>query len=315
MYFALFTYLFKTKPSWISFLIGIFVVGTAAYILENVLYYDVFYSITISLLFVAPIVEEALKTSSLFYGKKIENALGIGLGFALAENFVYFMNFNSIYQFSTILVLFVVLRGIMDPAFHSLTASIDSYFYRNKWYLKAAPFASMLIHSGYNFTAIIIPLIFVSQQFYLYTIVAGVVILALSILLIKSNNVKEIESTKENEEVEEKKEPVKIKSTEDEKGRIETMQKTDVIEINTKSLQSFTESINQINQKYGFKKVLDILKLKYEPYTKTKWFRISELTENEKNSNIYIEFGLFGILALSVIIFISGYIIWFLFFS
>lgn len=183
LYFALFTFIFKRKPSWISFLIGTFIIGDGAFLIENILYQNNVYSTMIALIIIAPITEETLKTAFLVYGGKIENALGIGLGFAFAENFLYFFTFDLIYQYSMILALFVIARGIMDPPFHSLTASIDSYFYKNKWYFKLSPIGSMVIHSGYNFLSIIIPIYFISQQFYYYTIIAIIVIIALSALL------------------------------------------------------------------------------------------------------------------------------------
>ncbi len=322
IYYAVFTFIFRKKISWISLAIGIFGVGTGAYFIETFFYYDIFYSAVISLLFVAPIVEESLKTAGIFYGRRIENGLAVGLGFALAENAVYFANFNIIYNFSMIILLYTIMRGIMDPPIHSLTAGIDSYFYRGKWYYKLAPVGSILIHMGYNFAAIVIPYEFYSQQFGLYAIIATAIIVALSMFIALSKNA--LKSFEKIEEISRKdigyigsidieksveKKPI-------EKAEFKKTEKKEEIVIDRRSIQSLAESINAINQKYGFEAIIKHLNLRYEPYQRTLWIRHAEYSEGDSfRGEVYIEIGWLGALSMAILIFIIGYVIWFLFFS
>ncbi|PMP81395.1 MAG: hypothetical protein C0175_05535, partial [Caldisericum exile] len=289
VYFAIFTFIFKRNFSWISFAIGIFGVGIGAYFIETFVYYNIFYNMIVLLIFVAPVVEESLKTIGIFYGKKIENGLAIGLGFALAENTVYFVNFNIIYNFSMMILIYMIVRGIMDPAIHSLTAGIDSYFYKKKWYFKFAPVSSILIHMGYNFAAIIIPYVFYSEQFVLYGVIATAVIVALSLFLTFSKNVLEKfeVSNKDIEYINSETGGIAEEKPEIKKEE----KKKEEIEINRRSIQSLTESINALNQKYGFHAVINLLNLKYEPYRKTLWIRHAEYSEGDSKGEVYIEIG------------------------
>ena len=322
IYYAVFTFIFRKKISWISLAIGIFGVGTGAYFIETFFYYDIFYSAVISLLFVAPIVEESLKTAGIFYGRKIENGLAVGLGFALAENTVYFVKFSIIYHFTILILLYTIFRGIMDPSIHSLTASLDSFFYKEKWYYKLAPVGSILIHMGYNFAAIVIPYEFYSQQFLLYSIIAVALIFGLSMFLLKTKNAQYYEEkislkdlgyiSKNDIEniVIENNAKKEINENSDPKANT----KNEEIIIDKRSLQSLAESINAINQKHGFETVIKHLNIKYEPYEKTMWIRHAEYSENDRNQ-IYIEIGWLGAVSLVLLSLMIIYVIWFLFFS
>jgi len=295
LYYAVDLLLFRQKPDLISLLIGLGPVASISYIAETYLY-NLSSSLVLSLLLIAPLIEELTKFSATFYGKQTRNGLGVGLGFALTENALYFHTFFSMYSLSMVIISYIILRGLGDPLLHQFTAGIDA-----KTWEKSNPGwigIAMATHIGYNFAAIVMASM---APIYMYPIMAGE-ITALSAgmkyltrVRVEEKEVKEVnevkvevvEETKEGEKVEVKKE----------------------MELDYSSLNAFIKSVREFIDEEGFNALVEKLGME-TGYEKTKFLRTAKY-ESEDGSGRYIEIGPVGAAVIAGIIAGLGYLIYF----
>ncbi len=296
MYSVLYYFILKRKVSIISMLIGASVVAISAYFIES---YSMAMidSLFLELVIIAPIVEESLKTAGSTYGRKIENGISVGLGFALIENALYFSAFMN---YSMILIIsYILVRGFMDPALHSFTSGLDSKAWKGG---KSAlwPLASIGIHMGYNFLAVLMGILALSISY--YGIVGAIVTISLvagSYFLLRNKGETKIEEVQENNEA-----PKLV---------VEVHKDPDP-EIDYSSIDAFALSVNEAVKKKGFEWVAKQLNLQTGQYEKTNWFRSAQLINGDRKRS-YLEVGPFGVLLIGVVVIIMSYIVWFLFFS
>jgi len=295
LYYAVDLAIFKQKPSLVSLLIGLTAVATASYYAEIYLY-TLSFSLVPSLLLIAPIVEESTKFAATAYGKRIRNGLGVGLGFALTENALYFHTFFSIYSLSMIIISYIILRGLGDPLLHQFTAGLDS-----KTWEKGNPTwigIAIATHIGYNFAAIVMASM---APIYMYPIMAGEIIALfagmkyLTRVRVEEKEVKEVnevkvemaEETKEEEEVDVKKE----------------------MELDYSSLDAFIKSVKEFIDEEGFNALVEKLGME-TGYEKTSFIRTAKY-ESEDGSGRYIEIGPVGAAVIAVMIAALGYLVYF----
>ena len=295
LYYAVGLLLFRQKPDLISLLIGLGPVAFMSYVAETYLY-TLSFSLVLSLLFIAPIIEELTKFSATFYGKQIRNGLGVGLGFALTENALYFHAFISMSSLSIIIISYVFLRGLGDPLLHQFTAGLDSKIWEkgNPTWIGIA----MATHIGYNFAAIVMASM---ASIYIYPIMAGEIIALLAGMRylarvrVEEKEVKElnevkveiVEETKEGEKVEVKKE----------------------MELDYSSLDAFIKSVKGFIDEEGFNALVEKLGME-TGYEKTKFLRTAKY-ESEDGNGRYIEIGPVGAAVIAMIIAGLGYLVYF----
>jgi len=285
LYYVIDLLLFRQKPDLISLLIGLGPVAFISYVTETYLY-NLSFSLVLSLLFIAPVIEESTKFAATAYGKKIRNGFGVGLGFALSENALYFHTFFSVYSLSMIIISYIILRGLGDPLLHQFTAGIDT-----KTWEKSNPGwmgIAMATHIGYNFAAIIMASL---DTMYIYPIMAGEIIALLMgmkfLTRIKEEEKEEMHEIKKEEKVEVKKE----------------------MELDYSSLDAFVKSVRKFIDKEGFNAL--VRKLNMETgYERTRFIRTAKY-ESESGSGRYIEIGPAGAAVIAMIIAGLGYLVYF----
>ena len=94
------------------------------------------------IVFLAPVVEEIVKFLMTWYRKDVRAGVGVGLGFAMIENAMYYTSLSPIAGLGTLLMF----REIQDPILHSSTVSVSV----RSW--KGIPYVllSIAMHSLYN---------------------------------------------------------------------------------------------------------------------------------------------------------------------
>jgi len=288
MYYAIFAFVLKEKPNLISIIIGASGVAIASYFIETYLYY-LFFSIFISLVFIAPIIEELIKFSATIYGKQIRNGLGVGLGFALSENALYFHNFlANLSLFIALVVSYLIMRGFADPLLHSFTASLDAKTWEKRnplWII-----GSIGTHIGYNFLAVLMAAITFLPDIYIIVLTEIIMLFAGIFFVTRKKEILE----KKIQEIQVKKEP------------------EEVLKIDNNNLESFVNSIKEIYKKKGFEGVARIFNFRDE-YERTRIIRTAEF-DSDKRSEMYIEIGIYGWLIIAILIIAFAYLIDFLFF-
>ena len=152
VYYGLFSAMHR-RPRLKSLILGALPVSFAAVLIESAII-PVF-SAFVFLVILAPIIEEALKFGATAYRRDMYAGLGVGLGFALSENALYFGSFMSSGALVSLsfLAAFILLRGMADPVLHSFTGALSTGTWRTRkprWLGY-----SILIHAAYNFAAFI----------------------------------------------------------------------------------------------------------------------------------------------------------------
>ena len=148
------------QPRLIEIVIGLGVISLAAVVMESYLFTVL--GTVLGLLIVAPVLEEILKFSATFRKRDARAGIGVGLGFALTENALYFHSFLSGYSISAVIsisflssqvFLFILMRGAFDPLLHSsLTGvSVRTWQKGRRIWLPVA----IGLHAAYNLVAII----------------------------------------------------------------------------------------------------------------------------------------------------------------
>jgi len=295
LYYAVDLTIFRQKPSLVSLLIGLTAVAAASYYAETYLY-TLSFSIVLSLLFIAPIIEELTKFSATFYGKQIRNGLGVGLGFALSENALYFHTFFSMYSLSVITISYIILRGLGDPLLHEFTAGLDS-----KTWEKGNPAwigIAIATHTGYNFAAIVMASM---ASTYMYPIMAAEIIALLAgMKYLTRASVEE----KEVKEVNEVKVEVVEETKEEERAEVKKE-----MELDYSSLDAFIKSVKEFIDEEGFNALVEKLGME-TGYEKTRFIRTAKY-ESENGNGRYIEIGPAGASVIAMIIAGLGYLVYF----
>jgi len=295
LYYAVDLLLFRQKPDLISLLIGLGPVAFMSYVAETYLY-TLSFSLVLSLLFIAPIIEELTKFSATFYGKQIRNGLGVGLGFALTENALYFHAFISMSSLSIIIISYVFLRGLGDPLLHQFTAGLDSKIWEkgNPTWIGIA----MATHIGYNFAAIVMASM---ASIYIYPIMAGEIIALLAgMKYLTRVRVEE----KEVKEVNEVKIEVVEETKEEERAEVKKE-----MELDYSSLDAFMKSVREFIDSEGFSALVEKLGME-TGHERTRFIRTAKY-ESEDGSGRYMEIGPVGAAVIAGIIAGLGYLIYF----
>jgi RsiW-degrading membrane proteinase PrsW (M82 family) len=148
--FFLSSFMLLFRPKIISLILGGSAVAFIAVISENFILgwtSDVFL-----LLIAAPVIEETLKLLATAYGRKIRNAIGVGLGFAIVENTFYLAVVLSSFSVN-IAIPFIIARAVGDPLLHSSATSISVGSWQGS---KSALPEAIGLHFLYNLWAVFI---------------------------------------------------------------------------------------------------------------------------------------------------------------
>jgi|GEM_PF-2277565 len=294
LYYAVDLLFFKQKPDLISLLIGLGPVALISYVAETYLY-NLSFSLVLSLLLIAPAIEESTKFAATAYGRKIRNGLGVGLGFALTENALYFHTFLSVYSISAIIISYIILRGLGDPLLHQFTAGLDS-----KAWEKGNPIwigIAIATHTGYNFAAIVMASM---APIYMYTIMAGEIIALFAGMRYLTRIKAEEEKVNEVNEA-------KVEVVEEIEGKKIEVKKE--MELDYSSLDAFVKSVKEFIDEEGFNALVEKLGME-TGYEKTKFLRTAKY-ESEDGNGRYIEIGPVGAAVIAGIIAGLGYLIYF----
>lgn len=97
------------------------------------------------ILFIAPVIEESSKFLMTVWKRDFRAGVGVGMGFAILENALYYMSYPYLLSF------FLMAREIQDPALHMTTTSISANRgWRKIRYLGIA----MFLHFAYNLVSL-----------------------------------------------------------------------------------------------------------------------------------------------------------------
>ena len=104
-------------------------------------------SILLMLVFLAPVIEELSKFTMTIYKKNEKSAVGVGMGFAIIENAMYYTSLSA----SVGLLTLFMFREFQDPILHTSTTSVSVKTWKRgmPWFL-----VSIAMHSFYNYLAI-----------------------------------------------------------------------------------------------------------------------------------------------------------------
>ena len=103
-------------------------------------------SILLMLVFLAPVIEELAKFTMTYYKKNEKSAVGVGMGFSIIENAMYYTAFAS----TVGLPMLLLFREFQDPILHTSTTSVSVKSWKGYPYILIA----IGMHSLYNFVAI-----------------------------------------------------------------------------------------------------------------------------------------------------------------
>ena len=146
--FSVLTYFWFFQVSWKKALYGILIGGPASFLASLVLEEIslTYLSMLIVIIIFAPIIEESMKFVATRYGRNTDAGIGVGMGFALLENALYYSSF--FYMFN----LIFVLREFSDPILHGTTTSVATFTWKKK-YLSIG--AAIGMHMGWNVFAVL----------------------------------------------------------------------------------------------------------------------------------------------------------------
>lgn len=130
----------------------------SAYILEAMALN--YFSLVLSIVIIAPIVEETLKFISTLKGNPDAGA-SVGMAFATIENFFYFLSFS--YMFSTI----YFVRAFSDPILHASGTSVSTSTWKKKMGLGIA----ILMHMSWNIFSLLFNPYFVVFPTIIYAVI------------------------------------------------------------------------------------------------------------------------------------------------
>ena len=289
----------KKGPRLIEVLIGSIPISIAAIIIEPYLFG--YLGMLLGLLVVAPVLEEALKFAGTARKRDVGSGLGVGLGFALTENLLYFHSFLSGDSISSIvsvsfissqIFLFIAMRGAFDPLLHSTLTGLSVRTWqkgRRFWLL-----ASIGLHVAYNFVAVI------GMTNISFLVAADAAIIGPALFLLLRNARTNIQQgspeipMESKQKVDKAKPPVQV----------------DVSKLGIDNLAAWVRASSRT---IGFQGVAKAIGLELSGrYERTMWIRRS-LTVSNGRKITYMEIGPYGVLLISGLVALAGYAAWVLF--
>ena len=321
VYWALFAAMHR-RPRLKSLILGALPVSAAAVLAESMVM--PLLSAFVFLVIVAPVTEEALKFAGSAYRRDMAAGLGIGLGFALSENALYFGSFLSIDTLVSLsfLAAFVLLRGLADPVLHSFTAALSVGTWRTgKWRWLGY---SMLIHGGYNLVAFLglSSLVFIAPADALITIA----LIAAFLLWLRyspshinityrqlADGIASLDLHQKRGREQQKRRfamwqmPWRKRAD----ATVDLQAPAAIAPPQNPSKEDFLAWVRAHSAEHGFNAVADALQLEqgYEP---ARWVRRSTY-ESEGRQNHYLEVGRAGVLAMSGAALGAALMIWLVF--
>lgn len=109
-------------------------------------------NLLLMVVFIAPIIEETIKMIMTWFGKNVKTGVGIGLGFAVIENTLYYLSYPFM------LPQLIMLREFSDPLLHSTGAGVSSGAWKKPWKY----FIAISLHSLYNIVALTNSVLYIS---------------------------------------------------------------------------------------------------------------------------------------------------------
>jgi hypothetical protein len=158
------------KPRLSSVLIGLLFVATIAILIE--FFVQGYVDLLIFLLVAAPVTEESLKFASTVKHRDPSSAYGSGIGFAISENFLYFLIFLG----NPILFPLMIMRSISDPSLHSLTSRMDVGTWNKN---RLGLLEGILIHACWNLFSIFISVLALIHEIFFVLIGSSIMIIVL----------------------------------------------------------------------------------------------------------------------------------------
>lgn len=158
------------KPRLSSVLIGLLFVATIAILIE--FFVQGYVDLLIFLLVAAPVTEESLKFASTVKHRDPSSAYGSGIGFAISENFLYFLIFLG----NPILIPLMIMRSISDPSLHSLTSRMDVGTWNKN---RLGLLEGILIHACWNLFSIFISVLALIHEIFFVLIGSSIMIIVL----------------------------------------------------------------------------------------------------------------------------------------
>ena len=302
-YYGLFT-IIKRRPGLLEVLLGAVPVSIAAIIFESYLFN--YLGTAVGLLVVAPILEEVLKFAGTARKRDIGAGLGVGLGFAMTENMLYFHSFLSGYSISSVvsasfifsqIFLFIIMRGAFDPLLHSTLAglSVRSWNKGSRFWI----LVTICFHTAYNLAAIIgmtdIPFLAITD--------AAILGPALFLLLRKKRARAGMQVI-----TDQPKEAPKSMDLENERAAKQVQ-----VNIENLGIDNFAAWVRSTSRSRGFDGMARIIGLDTtKRYERTQWIRRSQILSNGRRAT-YTEVGPFGVLLVAGLAALAGVAIWVLF--
>ena len=285
----------------IEMAIGASAVSIAAIFLEQ--YIFTMYGTFIGLLVAAPVIEEMLKFAGTSRKRNTSAGVGVGLGFALVENILYFNLFLSGYSITGLLsvsfissqiFLFIIMRGAFDPLLHSTLTGLSSMSWKrgHRFWLPVA----IGFHIAYNFVAII------GQSEILFLLVADIAIIGPAVyLFIKKSGRKEekvqVTTDKGGEPSSTAPEPEKIGTT---------------VDLGSMELDGLVDYLRKRSAEVEFRDLAREVKISVGGYEKTRWVRRSLLISGMRRAT-YMEIGPYGAFLIAGLAALGGIAVWVLF--
>ena len=279
--------------------IGSIPISIAAIILESYLFS--YLGMLLGLLVVAPVLEEALKFAGTARKRDVGSGLGIGLGFALTENLLYFHSFLSGDSISSIvsvsfissqIFLFIAVRGAFDPLLHSTLTGLSVRTWqkgRRFWLL-----ASIGLHVAYNFVAVI------GMTNISFLVAADAAIIGPALFLLLRNARTNIQ-------------PASPEIPMESKQKVDKAKPPVQVDVSKLGIDNLAAWVRASSRTIAFEGIAKVIGLDFsDRYERTMWIRRS-LTMVRGRKSTYTEIGPYGVLLISSLAALAGYAVWVLF--
>lgn len=289
----------KMRPRFIEVMIGAVPVSFAAIILEP--YFFNYLGMLLGLLIIAPVLEEILKFIGTTRKRDASSGLGVGLGFAMVENLLYFHFFLSGYSMSSILslsffssqiFLFIAMRGSFDPLLHSTLSGLSVQTWRkgSRIWLPVA----IVLHAVYNLVAI------VGQTDISFLIAADAIILSPALYLLLRKGKTNVPSSPSEAPAEPKPQPTKARHP-------------IYVHIEKLGLDNIAAWVRSTSRNSGFENTARMIGLDVQDrYQRTSWIRRSVLQSGTRKTT-YTEMGIYGAFLIAGLAALGGIVVWVLF--
>ena len=287
------------QPRFVEIAIGLSLVSAAAIILESYLFTAL--GTLLGLLIIAPVLEEILKFSATFRKRDARAGIGVGLGFALTENVLYFHSFISGIQVSSVLsisfissqiFIFISMRGAFDPLLHSTLSglSVRTWQKGRRIWLPVA----IGLHAAYNLVAII------GQTDMSFLIAADAIILSPALYLLLRKGKTNVPTSPSEAPAEPKPRPARARPP-------------IYVHIEKLELNNLAAWVRSTSRKSGFENMARMIGLDVQNrYQRTSWIRRSVLQSGTRKTT-YTEMGIYGAFLIAGLAALAGIVVWVLF--